>query len=58
MQNYRQHKLAKVGIKSCCRMHFFCASMDVNTQLELCLHEQTQIVANAPCRVGYQQFLT
>ena len=34
--------------------------MDVITQLELCLHEQTQIVANAACirRVGSQEFLT
>ena len=26
---------------------FICASMHVTTQLELCFHEQTQIVANA-----------
>ena len=32
--------------------------MDVTTQLKLCLHEQTQIVANAASRVGSQQFLS
>ena len=33
--------------------------MDVTyTQLELCLHEQTQIVANAVCRVDSQQFIS
>ena len=32
--------------------------MDVTTQLELCLHEQTQIVTNAAYRVGSQQFLS
>ena len=31
--------------------------MDVTTKLELCLHEQTQIVANTAYRVGSQQFL-
>ena len=34
-------------------MCFICAGMDVTTQLELCLHEQTQLVANAIGRVGY-----
>ena len=28
----------------------------VTPQLELCLHEQTQIVASAACRVGSQEF--
>ena len=28
---------------------FICASMDVTIQLELCFHEQAQIVANAAC---------
>ena len=52
---------AKVGIKSyrftkeC--TYFICACMDVTTQLELCLHKQTQMLANAACRVGNQQFL-
>ena len=37
---------------------FICASMDVTTQLELFLHEQTQnlIVASVACTVGRQQF--
>ena len=53
---------AKVGIKTC-RFARECVSFvhaypDVPTQLELCLHEQTQIVANAACRVGSQQFLS
>ena len=30
------------------------ACMDVTTQLKLCLHEQTQIIANTACRVGSQ----
>ena len=34
-----------------------CACMGVSTQLELCLHEQTQIVANAVCGVGSQHLL-
>ena len=34
------------------------ACMDVTTQLELCLNEQTQIVPNAAYRVGSQQFLS
>ena len=60
--NYRQHELAEIGIKSCrfakeCS-YFICACMDVTTQLELCLHEQTQIVANAACKVGSQQLLS
>ena len=49
---------AKVGIKSC-RFAIECVSfvrawMLLATQLELCLHEQTQIVASAACRVGSQ----
>ena len=28
----------------------------IANQLELCLHEQTQIVASAACRVGSQEF--
>ena len=52
--------LAKVGIKSCryateC-VSFVHAWMQLFNQLELCLHEQTQIVANAACRVGSQEF--
>ena len=31
-----------------------CACMDVTTQVVLCLHEQTEIVANAASRVGSQ----
>ena len=31
---------------------FICASMDVTTQLELCFHEQTRMVANVACIVG------
>ena len=31
-------------------MCFICACMYVTTQLELCLHEQTQKAANAACR--------
>ena len=45
---------AKVGIKSCKfagECVFICAWMDVTTQLELCLHKQTQIIANTACRV-------
>ena len=38
-------------------MCFICACMEVTTQLELCLHEQTQLLASAACRVGSQQFL-
>ena len=30
--------------------------MQLANQLELCLHEQTQIVASAACRVGSQEF--
>ena len=30
--------------------------MQLANQLELCLHEQTQIVASAACRVGRQEF--
>ena len=29
-----------------------------NYPAEICLHEQTQIVASAACRVGRQQFYT
>ena len=51
---------AKVGIKSC-RFATECVSfvhvwMQLPNQLELCLHEQTQIVASAACRVGSQEF--
>ena len=51
---------AKVGIKSC-RFATECVSfvhvwMQLANQLELCLHEQTQIVASAACRVGSQEF--
>ena len=31
---------------------FHCACMDITTQLEMCLHEQTSIVTNATCRLG------
>ena len=54
---YKKHKPAKVGMKSCQRMYLMCACMDVTTQPELCLHEQTQIVANAACIVDDQKFL-
>ena len=52
--------LAKVGIISC-RFATECVSfvhvwMQLANQLELCLHEQTQIVASAACRVGSQEF--
>ena len=52
--------LAKVRIKSCrfameCVL-FMHAWMQLANQLELCLHEQTQIVASAACRVGSQEF--
>ena len=52
---------AKVGIKSC-RFATECVSfvhvwMQLANQLELCqLHEQTQTVASAACRVGRQEF--
>ena len=54
--------LAKVGIKSC-RFATECVSfvhvwMQLANQLELCLHEQTQIVASEACRVGSQEFHT
>ena len=49
---------AKGRIKSCRFVRDCVAYMDVAAQLELCLHEQTQIVANAACRVGSQQFLS
>ena len=45
---------AKVGIKICRFAREHAAYMDVTTQLELCLHEQTQVVANDACRVGNQ----
>ena len=32
--------------------------MNVTTKLELCVHEQTQTVANTTYRVGSQQFLS
>ena len=49
-----------IEIKSC-RFATECVSfvhvwMQLANQLELCLHEQTQIVASAVCRVGHQQF--
>ena len=49
--------VCEVGIKSCrfareCVLVLICACMDVTTQLELCLYKQTQIVANAVCRLG------
>ena len=52
--------LAKAGIKSC-RFATECVSfvhvwMQLANQLELCLHEQTQIVASAACRVSSQEF--
>ena len=40
----------------CYRMHFICAYMDVITQLELCFHEQKQIVTNVACLVGSNFF--
>ena len=30
--------------------------MQLANELELCLHEQTQIIASAACRVGSQEF--
>ena len=59
--HFKQHNPAKVGTKSCrfsreC-ICLICACTDVPTRLELCLYDQTQIIANAPCRVGSQQFL-
>ena len=51
---------AKVGIKSCRfateYFSFVHVWMQLANQLELCLHEQTQIVASAACRVGSQEF--
>ena len=49
---------AKIRIRYyriCYRMCFIFACVDVTTQLELYLHEQKQIVANAACRVGRKQ---
>ena len=51
---------AKVGIKSC-RFALECVSFVhswvlLANQLELCLNEQTQVVASAACRVGSQEF--
>ena len=59
---------AKVRIKSCrfttecyykgdsqC-VSFVHVWMQLANQLELCLHEQTQIVATVACRVGSQEF--
>ena len=51
---------AKVGIKYC-RFATECVSfvhvcMQLANQLELGLHERTQIVASAACRVGSQEF--
>ena len=59
--NYRKHKLATkvvINLVDLLKMCFICAGMDLLTQLVLCLHEQTQIAANAACRVGSQQFLS
>ena len=44
----------KVGIKSSgtCFITFVHARIYITNQLELCLHELTQIVANAAWRVG------
>ena len=51
---------AKVGIKSCRFatewVSFVHVWMQLANQLELCLHEHTQIVASAACRVGSQEF--
>ena len=33
-------------------MRSISAAMDITTQLELHVHEQTQILANAACKVG------
>ena len=43
-----------MGIKTCrfAKECFIFACMGVTTQLELCLHEQTQIIANASWSVG------
>ena len=46
---------AKVMIKSCRfarECMFIYESIDVTAQMELCFHEQTQVVANADCRMG------
>ena len=45
---------AKVGIKSC-RFAVECVHIDVTG---IVLHEHTQILASAACRVGGQQFLS
>ena len=61
INNYKQHKLDKVRIKSfrfARECVLICAFMDVITKLELCFHEQTHIVAKAACRVGSKQFLS
>ena len=57
--NYVRDKNALYG-KSC-RFATKCVSfvhvwMQLANQLELCLHEQTQIVASEACRVGRQEF--
>ena len=52
---------AKVGIKSCrfAREYvLFVHAYRCTTQLELCLYDQTQIIANAACRVGSQSAIT
>ena len=43
----KQHKPAKVGIKSCrfARVYFICACMNVPTQLELYLYAQLDIAS-------------
>ena len=52
----------KVGIKSCKfareYVSFVYTYIDVTTQLKLRLHEQTQVIANATCRLGSQQFVS
>ena len=56
--NYKKHKPAKVGIKyfrfarEC--VSFLHAWMYVPTQLELCLHDQTQIIANTVLSVEWE----
>ena len=57
VQCYLRAVLAKVGITSY-RECFICACIDITTQLELCLNEQTQRVTIAACRMGSQQSLS
>ena len=44
-------------LQICLRMCFICTCINVTTQLEWYLHQQTQIVVSAGCGVGSQQFL-